>query len=262
MAWSPAAWQGSPGTPAAGAQVSSQDGALQPDEERSWLHYLAEISLRSIMDRVLADLYAGGESQWVSGGGEALLRCQAAYFEELESWHSHLPPQLVFPNPLATPTGQPVDIPSNELSFFLMTRYVGVMEWIHRPFLYLVLHTTDENSLPAQSRVLAQKTLELSATLIRLVAAQHRHGGIWGLIRRSFGAATLLISAARSIGILRNAALYPTLSLPRDWVELVELSLETIRSWEGGGGGANGLKRMVGILEAMLCEVKILENNY
>ena len=239
----------------AGTLPVNQDGALQPEEERSWLHYLAEISLRSIMNRVLAGLYAGGEAQWLSAGS-TLLHRQAACLEDLESWHTHLPPQLAFPSPITATPGGPVMPAPNELSFFLMTRYVGVLEWIHRPFLYVVLHTGAGVPILPQVWCLAQRALDASAALIRLVAAQHRHGGIWGLARRSFGASVALLAAVRAFGSPGCAPRRPRLELPGDYAGLVRLSLVTIKLW--GGEGAADLKRMYGILEGMLQEVQSL----
>lgn len=203
------------------------------------------------MNRVLTDLYAGGESQWLSKGN-FLLRRQAAYVEELELWHTHLPPQLAFPSPFMSRAGGPVAAPSNELSFLLMTRYVGVMEWIHRPSLYVVIHASDGEPPLPQVLSLAQRGVVALATLIRLVAAQHRHGGIWGLVRRSFGAAMLLAATTRFNGVPREAH-HQRLTLPEDWVTLVRLSLATLQLWRKKDAG--DLKRMHGILEDILQEV-------
>ncbi|KAF5013642.1 hypothetical protein FDECE_369 [Fusarium decemcellulare] len=230
-AWSPAAWQGSP---ASSLQLSNTDRSLQPEEERSWLHYLAEISLRGIMNRVLADLYGGGEGAWLTEG-RSLVRRHSVYLQELESWHAHLPTQLAFDDPFKTRPGDSIQLPSNEFSFFLLTRYVGVMEWIHRPFLYMLLHGDGETSYLFP---LAQRAVDSAAALVRLVAAQHRHGGIWGLVRRSFGAALVLTAAAcHAEGIHSSvvAASSAMITLPVDWRDLVKLSLTTIRRWESNG---------------------------
>ena len=76
---SPSATASLPGT--------GDDGYAQIEEERSWLYYLAEISLRNIMNRVLVDLYgdAGGEAAWLADV-PGLVKRHLAYSEELELW--------------------------------------------------------------------------------------------------------------------------------------------------------------------------------
>ncbi|KAM5360519.1 hypothetical protein ACJZ2D_013695 [Fusarium nematophilum] len=205
------------------------------------------------MNRVLADLYGDGQAPWLTGG-RSLVRCHGAYLEELRAWHSHLPVQLAFGDLFETKPGCPVQPPSNELSLFLQTRYAGVMEWIHRPLLYIVLNGKDKNP---QLVSLAQKAVDSAAVLIRLVAAQNRHGGIWGLVRRSFGAALLLIGAS-CLGSKSDEPPDPGMvELPDDWEGLVRLSLATIRRWESSG--TTDFRRMHDILHdamrAVMAEV-------
>lgn len=61
------------------------DGNLRPEEERSWLYYLAEISLRKIMNRVLDGLYSRGEQYWL-GDIDKVTAQHAAFSEELALW--------------------------------------------------------------------------------------------------------------------------------------------------------------------------------
>lgn len=234
--WSSAAWQNSPDTPRTG---------LLPEEERSWLHYLAEISLRSLMSRVLAGLYGAEAASWPSMSG--LERLQDAYIDQVDEWHATLPPQLAFDRVL--PLRQHDHFrPSNELSFFLQTRHTGVLEWIYRPSLYIVLHA----DRPCQQHVsLASQALGAAVALIKIVAAHHRHGGIWQWLRRSFGAALTLIAAA--VHSHRATLQGPSacrLDVPRDWAALVRLSMATLRDW--GGGQTVDLARMEGILRDLL----------
>ncbi|OTA68009.1 hypothetical protein K449DRAFT_324441 [Hypoxylon sp. EC38] len=222
--------------------ASDPDNYSVLEEERSWLYYLAEISLRSIMNRVLADLYGCGETAWLADT-ESLVKKNMAYSEELESWRSHLPLQLQFPSPMSDPLESP-ELPGNELSFFLQTRYLCVIEWLHRPFLYCLLHAHPSPAralnLPP-SIPLAQRNIYISCALIRLIAVHHRHGGIWGLIRRSFVCSLLLIAAARY-----NQHIH----LPSDWHKFVRMSINTIQRWETCG--AKDLRWMGRILQGLV----------
>ena len=60
-------------------------GYLQPEEERSWLYYLAEISLRKLMNRILEGLYSDGEGYWLTNV-TSLLSQHAVFYEELTLW--------------------------------------------------------------------------------------------------------------------------------------------------------------------------------
>lgn len=252
--WSPAAWQSSPeGT----GHTLGSDSVLQPEEERSWLYYLAEISLRSLMNRTLKGLYAGRLESWAQAGA-TLERRQSAYVEELDQWQGALPSQLSFVNPLST--RPEIDVfakPDNELAFFLQTRSTGVLEWIYRPSLYLVLHNKDSLDHANSSRVrhYAGRAVDACVALIRLVALHHRHGGIWGLVRRSFGAALMIAAVAVRHARIADTICDPehrdmTLAPPSDWVEMIELSLATIRYWSRPD--TSDLIKMVNVLETAL----------
>ncbi|KAI0376031.1 hypothetical protein F5Y04DRAFT_274053 [Hypomontagnella monticulosa] len=245
--------------PALPASEAGNYSALE--EERSWLYYLAEISLRNIMNRVLADFYGYGEVAWLNDTA-SLVKRHAAYSEELESWRTHLPLQLQFLSPMEEPLGIP-EPPGNELSFFLQTRYLCVIEWLHRPFLYCIIYS---NSLAQTSDYeplirLAQRGIEASCALIRIIAAHHRHGGIWSLARRSFGCSLLLIASARynlqndNPGNQASFSMRRYVRLPPGWRILVQITLATIRIWEGSG--ARDLQWMRKTLERLMELVKM-----
>ncbi|OTA91513.1 hypothetical protein M434DRAFT_397170 [Hypoxylon sp. CO27-5] len=157
-------------------------------------------------------------------------------------------------DPLESP-----ELPGNELSFFLQTRYLCVIEWLHRPFLYCLLHAQ-----PSPARALnlpplvplAQRNIDISCALIRLVAVHHRHGGIWGLTRRSFVCSLLLIAAARynvrdrDLGTQVALSSEQRIHLPSDWHKFVRMSINTIQRWETCG--AKDLQWMGRILQGLV----------
>lgn len=65
--------------------LPSPGGSLQPEEERSWLYYLAEISLRKIMNRILEGLYSRGEQYWRDDIRRVIVQ-HLAFSEELAMW--------------------------------------------------------------------------------------------------------------------------------------------------------------------------------
>ena len=68
-----------------GGRVPNVEGALDRDEEESWLYYLAEISIRKIMDRILSEFYGKGEGFWLTDIA-ALIEQYELYSEELSLW--------------------------------------------------------------------------------------------------------------------------------------------------------------------------------
>ncbi|KAI1372746.1 hypothetical protein F4677DRAFT_456315 [Hypoxylon crocopeplum] len=228
------------------AGLMDQNPASDPDnynaleEELGWLYYLADVSLHTIKNHVLVDLYSHGEKDWLDDM-PMMARKYNAYKKDLGSWRNQLPLQLQFPgssNSLDCP-GRP----GNELSFFLQTRYLCVIELLYRPLLYCALHYH-----PSRTRVhytdlfpLAQQSINASCILIRLVATHHCHGGTWILTRRSFGCSLLLVAVARykfHKGGPENR-LSPLgghcFQLPPDWLGVLRMTLASLRRWEGSG---------------------------
>lgn len=133
-------------------------------------------------------------------------------------------------------------MPRNELSFFLKTRYLGCLEWIHRPFLFYLCHRPNDNPYIPRVLPLAQAAVDLCSLLIPLITRHHRHGGIWGLLRKSFTCSLLLVAASKT-------AHHGTLRLPDHWSSLVRLSIMTIEKWDSG---SRDLRWMKEILETLL----------
>lgn len=186
--------------------------SLEPEEQRSWLLYLAEISLRKIMNSTLEMLYANGQQFWVANSYQVLHR-GSVLKEELLGWRAHLPDALKFSDQ---------EVPDTEYSLFLKTRYLTCWEWIHRPFLYLMLHQQDILPGDQEARVflpLAKECLHTCAELITLVTKHHRHGGVWGLLRKCFGSALMLIAAAHSEALeLQAQKVHALVQLTRDTI--------------------------------------------
>ncbi|KAF4913604.1 hypothetical protein CGCVW01_v010797 [Colletotrichum viniferum] len=123
--------------PAAGdyyAWSPMSDDQQRVEEERSWLYYLAEISLRRTIKDTMAVLYRKGETYWLQN--EQLLVRQYDEFEkEISQLHSHLPPLIQFDEHRHA---------DNELAFYLQGRFQGWREATLRPLLYCALHAPGE----------------------------------------------------------------------------------------------------------------------
>ncbi|EEP78966.1 predicted protein [Uncinocarpus reesii 1704] len=191
----------------------TQNPSLSPEEERSWLYYLAEISLRRIMNRILEEFYSRRETWWNSNNFSLLLAQYRSFLDELILWRQHIPHQLQFDE---------ATIPGNEFAFFLKGRYYMCHEWIQRPFLYYILHQPPNDLHRVDAVPIAQKCLQNCSTLITIFSHHHRHGAIWSVVRRSLSCALLLLAAARK-GFEEPLV---------DWKAQIEITLQTMAKWE------------------------------
>ncbi|RAO71707.1 uncharacterized protein BHQ10_007719 [Talaromyces amestolkiae] len=181
------------------------------EEERSWFYYLAEISFRRMMNRAFASLGAEGEGSWINKFEQILVRHHALE-EQIDLWSSHIPPQI------DTNEGDNLD---NELAHIVRNRAVACREYIHRPFLYYVIHQPLDDFFIAQAMPLAKKCLDLCVQWQSMAQPLHRHHGTWYVARTSMTRALLLLAAARSKKI----------EMPQNWSEAVDLALQTLQYW-------------------------------
>ncbi|CAI4212826.1 unnamed protein product [Parascedosporium putredinis] len=173
----------SPETPSS----QSRPLAIEPEEEKSWFYYLAEVSFRKMMNRAIATMGASGEQGWISNVHENLTHYKALD-EEINIWYSHIPP----PSPARPPTTP------NELAHFIHHRALACREWIHRPFLYYVLHRAPDDPYMALALPLARECLDMCVRGQFAAYAFRRHHGTWFVARTTAIRALLLLAAAKS----------------------------------------------------------------
>ncbi|KAH6892564.1 vegetative cell wall protein gp1 [Thelonectria olida] len=202
---------------------------MNQDEERSWFYYLAEISFRRMMNRAFAVLGGKGEAGWIQDIQENLQHCRS-FNEQLDVWCSHIPPQINL--------GQSERV-NNELAYLVHGRAISCREWIHRPFLYYVIHQPLDDPFISQAMPLAEKCLELCVECQFRVQRFHRHHGSWYIARTSVTRALLLLAAARSKKI----------KLPDRWREALESATKTVEYW---AAEAPDLKRAAEVLNHLM----------
>ncbi|KAI0835170.1 hypothetical protein F5Y06DRAFT_276874 [Hypoxylon sp. FL0890] len=133
------------------------------------------------MNRVLTDMYNCEESTWLNDT-LSLVKKHIAHREQGHAFTGGITSRSSsqFPSPVSDPLDIP-ELRGNELSFFLQTRYLCVIEWLHSSFLYCIVHL-DSSRAQISSQLslahLAQRSLDVSCTSIKLIAMHHRHGGI------------------------------------------------------------------------------------
>ncbi|KAH7221669.1 hypothetical protein BKA60DRAFT_595530 [Fusarium oxysporum] len=140
-------------SPSAYDRGDTLDDDIVPEEEKSWFYYLAEISYRRMMNRAMAVMARSGEQGWSDNICKAMEHCKE-FNEQIDLWYSHIPPQIDPKNAVHT---------NNELAQFLRNRELSCREWIHRPFLFYILHQSPEDEHYGRAMPLAQRCLEFLA---------------------------------------------------------------------------------------------------
>jgi hypothetical protein len=64
---------------------SSFQDDVQPEEERSWLYYLAEISYRRILNRAITTFGSDGCAGWITNIRANIKNCEA-FEDEMNIW--------------------------------------------------------------------------------------------------------------------------------------------------------------------------------
>ncbi|RYP48057.1 hypothetical protein DL768_005979 [Monosporascus sp. mg162] len=180
------------------------------DENRSWLFYLAEISLRRTIDDTLWLLYNRGEEHWINNV-DLLVRQYAETDKQISLWYSHLPSSIRF---------DPLQPPENEFSFYLQHRFLHWRENALRPLLYIALHHPSHP--PRAVLEASRESMRIASQIILTSAQHHRHGGIWFVLRRAFTCALLILAV-----VLR----YGEAEAPQNWPDMVGTALKTLERW-------------------------------
>ncbi|KAF4442232.1 vegetative cell wall protein gp1 [Fusarium austroafricanum] len=220
-------------SPSAHNQFEAREGGIISEEEKSWFYYLAEISYRRIMNRAMATMARDGARGWVSNIREAMEQCKD-FNEQIDIWYLHIPPEIDPRN---------VNHADNELAQLIKGREIGCREWIHRPFLFYVLHVTADDDDYHQAMPLAQKCLDLCVEHLSRTHGHHRHHGTWYVARACVTRALLLAISIRCGRIPR----------PTGWKYALENALRTINLWSAE---APDLARAFTVLESVLSGIE------
>jgi hypothetical protein len=95
-------------------------------------------------------------------------------------------------------------------------------ELIYRPFVYVVIHTSELSELDPRIQSLAEKCLVVCLEHANAFAIKHRHHGTWLAMRWLFGATLVILAAALSGKI----------EVPGDYFSYVQITLAALRYWE------------------------------
>ncbi|KAK6210047.1 vegetative cell wall protein gp1 [Colletotrichum tabaci] len=229
-----------PSPPSEVASPAAQPSALDileddihPEEEKSWFYYLAEISSRRMINRAISVFGYNGQQAWVQDVARVVEKCEE-FDGHINVWCLHIPSQINWQNR---------DLSNNELVHFIQNRATSCREWIHRPFVYYVVHQPPDDPWMPRVMPLAEKCLELSVELLLDVNLHHRHHGTWFMARAAMTRALLVLAAVKSGRFTQ---------LPERWKQAVETATLALQRWYGE---APDLLRAASVLEGVIGQV-------
>ncbi|KAL0932441.1 fungal specific transcription factor domain-containing protein [Colletotrichum truncatum] len=202
---------------------------IQPEEEKSWFYYLAEISSRRMMNRAISVMGYHGEEAWIRNVAKVIEKCED-FDQQINVWCCHIPSQINWQNH---------ELSNNELVHYIQNRAISCREWIHRPFVYYVIHQPSDDPWISRAMPLAEKCLEISVELLLDANPHHRHHGTWFMARAAMTRALLLLAAVKS-GKFR---------LPDRWKQAVDSATWALQRWYGE---APDLRRAASVLEDLV----------
>ncbi|TDZ37523.1 hypothetical protein CTRI78_v011109 [Colletotrichum trifolii] len=205
---------------------------IQPEEETSWFYYLAEISSRRMLNRAISIMGYHGEQAWIRNVAKVVEKCKDID-QQINVWCLHIPSQINWQNRERS---------GNELVHYIQNRAESCREWIHRPFVYYVVHQPPDDPWIPRVKPLAQKCLDLSVELLLEANPHHRHHGTWFMARAAMARALLVLAAVKS-GRFR---------LPDRWRQAVDSATWALQRWYGE---APDLRRAASVLEDLVGQI-------
>lgn len=202
----------------------------------SYYYYLAEISLRRLLNRTR------GAATLLSPIIDTFTAARLAdtlqkLGDQLQQWLDCLPLALRFQIP--PHCWPPKDEP--ELVKLMRERYVEVRELLCRGYLYMCLHGGIRLT-QSQAEIFgahASAGLQLSIYRIQTENPFFRHPGSWGACRVRFNHALCLIAAVRAKQAGIESAVH--VIVPASWRDCVTMVRHRLDIWSDQGGGIKEL---------------------
>ncbi|KAF4919665.1 1-aminocyclopropane-1-carboxylate oxidase [Colletotrichum viniferum] len=205
---------------------------IQPEEEKSWFYYLAEISSRRMINRAISIMGYHGEEAWIRNIAKVIEKYED-FDQQINVWCCHIPSQINWQNR---------EHSSNELVHYIQNRAESCREWIHRPFVYYVIHQPPDDPWFPRVLPLAEKGLEIAVELLLDANPHHRHHGTWFMARAAMTRALLVLAAVKS-GRFR---------LPDRWKHAVDSATWALQRWYGE---APDLRKAASVLEELMGQI-------
>ncbi|KAK6337551.1 hypothetical protein TWF730_002948 [Orbilia blumenaviensis] len=252
-----------PSPPHISDQGPGIDGLTQ-SEQRGWLFYLSEISLRRLVSRIRREILAFDR---LSKEGVDILSMLSRSVDEYElqaqGWYEALPEAVRFED---TP------ITDDICKFVLRGHYNNLFEMIYWPFVDAAIHFGSQGKVSGnegesgenekQFSELAYKGLKKHVERIRndRCGYRHRHHGTLPMMRSNTRSALVLMAASFvltgrdwSTTQCKFDWRFSGLRMPDGWQEAVYEVLEVNKYWQNEAADA---KWRIGILERAFQEIR------
>ncbi|OAK96920.1 hypothetical protein IQ06DRAFT_229637 [Phaeosphaeriaceae sp. SRC1lsM3a] len=206
---------------------------LDLEYQRGWLYYLSEISHRRMINRAITTMSPPDMDQaesWIKNIQENLQHVKDLE-HQIDTWCSCVPP--------------PIDerVSDHELAHFVQSRSIMCREWIHRPFLYYVIHQPREDLHMEQAFPLAEKCIQHCVDLIFRIP-KHRQHGLWFVCRSTITRALLVVAAIRS----------ERFQVSGRWTEALQTARQILHRYKHE---APDLEQAVAVLEPLICNAVV-----
>lgn len=193
------------------SSASDTPNQPSPKEEQGWCFYLAEISLRRMMEDTTRLLHEDGPGGWIRDQALIVNRSRTCE-EQVDLWAQSIPDCLSVDSDADR-------LPGIDFGQHLTSRILQWRQMITLPLLYVAIHSPDSNPDIA---IGASKCIEYSIQRISRMRGVGRHGGTWFMLRHIFTSAMIIYSCRFSpISHL----------LPPHWTESIEVALNELHEW-------------------------------
>lgn len=192
---------------------SAGDTPNQPSskEEQGWCFYLAEISLRRMMEDTTRLLHEDGPEGWIRDQVSIINRSRTCE-EQVDLWAQSIPDCL-------SVGSEANRLPGIDFGQHLTSRILQWRQMISLPLLYVACHSPGSNP---DITIGASKCIEYSILRISRMRGVGRHGGTWFMLRHVFTSAMIIYSCRLS----------PISHfLPPNWTESIEVALNELHEW-------------------------------
>lgn len=224
------------------SRKSSPENGSDSDE-RTWWYYLAEIAARHLLNRISCTVRDVPEVL-TADHIQKMLRRADMMETQIHNWYLSLPALFRFD---ITPS---LDLQpcSDDLTSILRHRYLGLREYVGRPFVRLCVDFPLDDLEPSlRSRVTSLASQSLHYCLLKILQLQpRRHQGTWFQLRQVVTSSLIVSSVCFAQQMPWRAGAH-ALVLPDDWLSKVQQALGRLEtsSWAEESGGVRAMYALV-----------------
>lgn len=190
---------------------------------QSWFYYLTEISLLRLNNRIIRIFYSMESFAWVKMNVLDMCDEVHACERQLQQWlvsrtlYFPIQPSKTdsrgscrvrsLPQSIRFDEAHPDFSEHSELQHMTWRRYVKIKRLLYRPFLYRLVHASDDDGILRQLiQPHAEKCVIACLNPMSYIGLRHRHHGTWFGCRESALSALILLAAGWT-GLLRSMGL-------------------------------------------------------